>query len=99
VSVQQLELAAWTPPAVRPATETDPAGPAAAPAAPPTGPAASAPTPPAAGPRFGVGVGANFALGRDLATVLGTTHTEGEVCLGCADPHCTWPTLTPSGSS
>lgn len=39
---------------------------------------------------------ASLALGRDLAGVLGVGHTEGEVCVGCADPRCSWPVPPPA---
>ncbi len=38
---------------------------------------------------------ANFALGRELGRVLGVSHTCGEVCCGCTDPQCSWPTPPP----
>lgn len=42
-----------------------------------------------------VGNAANLALGRNLADVLGVRHTEGELCIGCADPDCGWPVPPP----
>jgi MinD-like ATPase involved in chromosome partitioning or flagellar assembly len=81
----QLELAAWTPPPIKPADGT---GGQPAPLTEPARPA----TPRAPS----IAAGANFALGRELAAVLGVRHTEGEVCAGCADPACTWP-ATPTG--
>ena len=45
-----------------------------------------------------VGGAASLALGRDLASVLGLEHTEGEVCTGCADPACSWPVPALAGA-
>jgi MinD-like ATPase involved in chromosome partitioning or flagellar assembly len=88
----QLELPGqWAPPAIRPAGTADlPHGAAGTPG---QGAPATPPAPPLPQQGTGIGVGASFALGRGKGQVLGVAHTEGEVCSGCTDPDCAWPSL------
>jgi MinD-like ATPase involved in chromosome partitioning or flagellar assembly len=96
VPSSQLELATWTPPPVRPAGDAGQPATVTELAQPATSSAVSIATSSAVSiatsSAVNIAAGANFALGRDLAAVLGVRHTEGEVCTGCADRACRWPT-------
>jgi MinD-like ATPase involved in chromosome partitioning or flagellar assembly len=93
----QLELAGeWAPPPIRTTNLVNGSAASPRPSAPATPPVKSGPiasTAPTLPPQRRVATVASFALGRDLASVLAVTHTVGEVCTGCTDPDCSWPTI------